>query len=136
MDGKRVPKRIPEIKPAGVIVRRSTEVLATHDEDLVRAVRYIREHACRPISPDDVVQHVNISRSSLESRCRNVLGRSLHQEIRKVQIDTARALLADTELPIKQVALRAGFKNVQYLTRVFGSIVGQPPAVYRRGIVR
>ena len=135
MDGKRSPKRIPEIKPLRVIVRRSTDVLATHDEDLVRAVRFIREHACCPISPDDVVQHVNISRSSLESRCRNVLGRSLHQEIRKVQIDTARALLTDTDLPIKQVALRAGFKNVQYLSRVFSSHVGQPPAEYRRGSV-
>ena len=135
MDGKRPPKRIPEIKPAGVIIRCSTDVLATHDKDLVRAVRYIREHACRPISPDDVVQFVNISRTSLESRCRDVLGRSLHQEIRKVQIDTARTLLADTDLPIKQIALRAGFKNVQYLTRVFSSIVGQPPAEYRRGRV-
>jgi len=135
MDGKRPPKRISEIKPAGVIVRRSTDVLATDDVEIVRAVRFIREHACRPISPDDVVQHVSISRSSLESRCRNVLGRSLHQEIRKVQIDTARALLADTDLPIKQVALRAGFKNVQYLTRVFSSIIGQPPAEYRQSRV-
>jgi AraC-like DNA-binding protein len=59
----------------------------------------------------------------------------LHQEIRKVQIDTARTLLADTDLPIKQIALRAGFKNVQYLTRVFSSIVGQPPAEFRRGSV-
>ncbi|HBJ37702.1 MAG TPA: XylR family transcriptional regulator [Planctomycetaceae bacterium] len=135
MNGKRPPKTIPEIKPAGVIVRRSTDVLATNDEDLVRAFHFIREHACRPISPDEVVEHVSSSRSSLESRCRSVLGRSLHQEIRKVQIDTARTLLADTDLPIKQVALRVGFKNVQYLTRVFRSIVGQPPAEYRRGRV-
>lgn len=133
MDGKRPPKRLPEIRPAGVIVRCSTDVLATNDAELVRAFRFIREHACRPIRPDAVAQHVSISRSSLERRCRSVLGRSLHQEIRKVQIDRARTLLADTDLPIKQVALRAGFKNVQYLTRVFGSIVGQPPAEYRRG---
>ena len=135
MDGKRPPKRLPEIKPGGVIIRRSTDVLATNDEDVVRAIRFIREHACRPISPDDVVHHVSISRSSLESRCRCVLGRSLHQEIRKIQIETAQTLLADTDLPIKQVALRAGFKNVYYLTRVFSSIVGQPPAEYRRGRV-
>lgn len=133
MDGKRPPKRIPEIRPAGVIVRCSTDVLATHDEDLVRAIRFIRQHACRPIRPADVAQHVSLSRSSLESRCRNLLRRSLHQEIRKVQLDTARRLLADTDLPIKQVALRVGFKNVQYLTRVFSSVVGQPPAEYRRG---
>ena len=58
--------------------------------------------------------------------------RTVHQEIRKVQIDTATTLLAGTDLPVKQVAQRSGFKNVQYLTRVFRAVVGQPPAAFRR----
>ena len=29
MTGRRPPKRLPEIRPAGVIIRRSTDVLAT-----------------------------------------------------------------------------------------------------------
>ena len=62
-----------------------------------------------------------MSRSSLEARVRAVLGRTVHQEIRRVQIDTAKTLLADTDFPIKQVAQRSGFKNVQYLTRVFSA---------------
>jgi LacI family transcriptional regulator len=133
MGGKRPPKRLREIKPAGVIVRRSTDVLATDDGEVIRAIRFIREHACRPIRADDVVQHVSVSRTSLESRFRSVLGRTLHQEIRKVQIDAATTLLASTDLPIKQVALRSGFKNVHYLSRVFSAMVGQPPAEFRRG---
>ena len=130
----RIASWIAELpKPIGILA--ANDVLATNDEDLVRAIRFIREHACRPIMPDDVVQHVRISRSSLESRCHSVTGRSLHQEIRKVQLDKARTLLTDTDLPIKQVAIRAGFKNVQYLTRVFRRTVGQPPAAFRRGRV-
>ncbi len=132
MAGKRPRKSLPEVRPAGVIVRRSTDVLATDDQDVVRAVRYIRAHACRSIRAVDVARHVCVSRSSLEARVRGVLGRSVHQEIRRVQIDTARALLADTDLPIKQVAHQSGFKNVQYLTRVFSNVTGKSPAVYRR----
>jgi LacI family transcriptional regulator len=132
MTGRRPPKRLPEIRPAGVIVRRSTDVLATEDRDVIRAVRFIRDHACRPLRVADVTDHVSVSRSSLEPRVRSVLGRTVHQEIRKVQIDTAKALLADTDLPIKQVAQRSGFKNVQYLTRVFSATVAKTPADFRR----
>ena len=133
MDGKRPPKRLPEIEPAGVIVRRSTDVLATGDWDVIRAVQFIREHACRPISVAQVLAHASVSRAALEPRFRSVLGRTLHQEIRRLQIERARSLLADTDLPIKQVAQQAGFKTVQYLTRVFAADVGQPPAAFRRG---
>ena len=132
MTGRRPPKRLPEIRPAGVIIRRSTDVLATEDRDVIRAVRFIRDHACRPLRVADVTEHVSMSRSSLEPRVRAVLGRTVHQEIRKVQIDTAKTLLADTDLPIKQVAQRCGFKNVQYLTRVFSATVGKTPADFRR----
>jgi LacI family transcriptional regulator len=133
MDGKRPPKRLPEIAPAGVIVRRSTDVLATNDQDVIRAVQFIRKHACGPIRAAEVLDHVSVSRASLGPRFRNVLGRTVHQEIQRVQIEQAKTLLAETDLPIKQVACQAGFKNVQYLTRVFGAVTGQPPAAFRRG---
>lgn len=132
MNGKRPPKRLPEIAPAGVVVRRSTDVLATDDADVIRAVQFIREHACRPIHVPEVVQHVSVSRAALEPRFRHVLGRTMHQEIRRVQIERAATLLAGTDLPIKQVAQQAGFKTVQYLTRSFRNVTGHPPATFRR----
>lgn len=132
MAGKRPPKRLPEIQPAGIIVRRSSDILATEDRDVVRAVQFIRDHACRPLQVKDVVQHVSISRSSLEPRVRAVTGRTIHQEIRKVQLNRAIELLADTDVPIKQVAHSCGFKNVQYLTRVFRGAIGTTPAAFRQ----
>ena len=62
---------------------------------------------------------MSVSRSSLEPCVRAVLGRTVHQEIRKVQIDTATTLLADTDLPIKRVAQRRGFRTYNTSTRVF-----------------
>jgi LacI family transcriptional regulator len=133
MGGKRPPARLPEIEPAGVIVRRSTDVLATQDADVIRAVQFIREHACQPLRVPDVLDHVSVSRATLEPRFRDVLGRTIHQEIHRVRIERAKTLLVETDLPIKQVAQQAGFKTVQYLTRVFRAVAGQPPAAFRRG---
>jgi LacI family transcriptional regulator len=132
MDGKRPPKRIAETPPAGVVTRRSTDVLATDDHDVIRAVQYIRENACLAIQVPDILQHVSMSRAALEPRFRSVLGRTLHQEVQRVRIERAKSLLAETDLPIKQIASQSGFKNVQYLTRVFSAVVGQPPAAFRK----
>ena len=132
MDGKRPPKRLAEIAPAGVIVRLSTDVLATDDADVIRAVQFIRKHACRPIRAAEVFDHLSVSRSSLEPRFGNVLGRTIHQEIQRVRIERAKTLLAGTDLPIKYVAQQAGFKTVQYLTRAFHRVTGDTPAAFRR----
>jgi len=132
MDGKPPPKRLPKIAPAGVIVRRSTDVLATDDSDVIRAVQLIREHACRPIRAAAVFGELSVSRSSLEPRFRNVLGRTIHQEIDRVRIERAKTLLAETNLPIKQIAQQAGFQTVQYLTRAFRRLTGDTPAEFRR----
>jgi LacI family transcriptional regulator len=132
MDGRPAPQRLPEIAPAGVIVRRSTDVLATDDSEVIRAVQFIREHACRPIRAADVFDELNISRSCLEPRFRHVLGRTIHQEIDRVRIERAKTLLAETDLPIKSVAQQAGFQTVQYLTRAFRRLTGDTPAAFRR----
>lgn len=132
MDGKPPPQRLPEIAPAGVIVRRSTDVLATDDSEVIRAVQFIREHACRPIRAADVFDELSVSRSCLEPRFRSVLGRTIHQEIDRVRIERAKTLLAETDLPIKHIAQQAGFQTVQYLTRAFRRFTEDTPAAFRR----
>jgi len=41
----------------------------------------------------------------------------------------AKTLLAETNLPIKQIAQQAGFQTVQYLTRTFGRLTAIPRRV-------
>jgi LacI family transcriptional regulator len=132
MAGERPPKRWPEIQPLGVVARRSTDVLAVSDMRVVQAVRFIRQHACRPINVADVAAHVRVSRTTLQNCVREVLGRTIHQEIVRVQIARARELLGTAGVPIKHVARACGFRNVQYFTRVFHQATGQTPAQFQR----
>jgi len=134
MSGKRPPKKTPKIKPRGVVTRRSTDVLATDDVEVVKAVRYIRTHACRPIKGEDVASFMKVSRTYLEPRIRAVLGRTIHQEIARVRIERAKELLSTTPMPIKQIARDSGFKTVQYFTRMFLQETGQTPAGFRRQV--
>ncbi|MCP4590131.1 MAG: DNA-binding transcriptional regulator, partial [bacterium] len=105
------------LPPRGVVTRQSTDVLATEDQVVIRAVRFIRERACDRIQVADVLEHVRVSRSRLEPRLKEVLGRTIHQEILRVQIEQVKELLIVTDLPIKQIANRCGFTESQYLSR-------------------
>ncbi len=132
MDGKPPPSLWPETMPKRVVVRRSSEVLATDDDDVIRAAQFIREHACRPIRTSDVFEEISVSRGQLEPRFRSVVGHTIHHEIERVRIERAKTLLTETLLPIKQIAQQSGFRTVQYLTRAFRRLTGDTPAAFRR----
>jgi LacI family transcriptional regulator len=124
------------VPPRGIITRASTDVLATADQAVSKAVGFIRARACDDIVVGDVLNHVSLSRSALEPKLKQVIGRTIHQEIRRVQIERAKALLATTDLPTKQIASQTGFHHVQYLTRVFHKVTGQTPVIYRKKMRR
>jgi LacI family transcriptional regulator len=119
------------IKPLGIVVRGSTDVLATDDPDVSAAVRFIRAHAREGIKVEDVLRAVSLSRWILESRFEKLLGRTPHEEITRVQLERVKELLAETDLSLAAIAHRAGYKHVEYMSVVFKREIGVPPSQYR-----
>lgn len=136
MEGRPPPSSALLVQPRGIVTRFSTDVLATEDEAVSRAVGFIRGRARDNIQVSDVLAHVKLSRSGLEPRLKRVLGRTIHQEIHHVRIERVKALLANSLLPTKQIADQTGFNSVQYLTRVFRKATGQTPSAYRKRMRR
>lgn len=120
-----------KVRPRGVVTRRSTDVIASEDADVAEAARFIREHACRGLQVSDVLTHLGMSRATLQQRMKQVIGRTIHQEIQRVKLNHVKQRLLDPTTTIKQVAREAGFASVQYLTRVFHATTGETPAKYR-----
>ena len=136
MAGEKVEVRGYRVEPLGVAVRVSSDVLAVDDAEVSQAIRFIRAHACEGINVDDVLKFVPVSRRSLESRFKALIGRTLHDEIDRVQLDRARELLRETDLSLPDVALRAGFRHAEYLSVVFKKKTGVTPSEFRRRNVR
>jgi LacI family transcriptional regulator len=132
MSGRGSHNRHIHVPPRSIVTRLSTDVLATQDTAAAGALSFIRGHACENLLVRDVLKHVRLSRSALEPRLKQVTGRTIHQEIRRVRIERARQLLSTTDLPIKQIVSQTGFHSVQYLTRAFRSASGMTPAGYRK----
>jgi LacI family transcriptional regulator len=122
------------IPPLGVTTRLSTDVLSVGDREFATAVRFIRENACHGITVADVLDHVAISRSTLERNFRAHLGRSPQAEIRAVQLARARQLLAETDHPVHRIAELVGYVHVEYFNVVFRRESGETPGEYRRRV--
>lgn len=132
MTQKKTKSRTIRTAPVGVVTRRSTDTLAVEDAEVSAAMRFIREHVGQRLQVRDILEHVQLSRSTLDQRFKESLRHTVHDEIRRVQVARAKELLAGTELSLKEVAERAGYNNVQYMTMVFRRDVGPTPAEYRR----
>lgn len=120
------------VEPVGVCARQSTDIMAIDDELVARALRFIRDHASEPIGVDDVVAEIPLSRSMLERRFRQAVGRSINSEIVRTRINQAIGMLTQTELGLKEVALRCGFGAQAYMNAVFQQKLGRTPGSYRK----
>lgn len=120
------------IDPVGVVTRLSTDILAVGDRNVSTALNYIREHACKGLTVDEVVTHTAASRSQLEKKFRSFIGRSPQAEIRRVQLARAKELLTETDLPLKGIAGFTGFEHIEYFSVVFKRMTGESPGQYRK----
>jgi LacI family transcriptional regulator len=130
--GKSAPTKPTLIAPQGVTVRASTDVLAIDDRAVAVALKFIRQNAFGDIDLAAVAERAGLSRTPLQRRFREALGRSIHDEIVRVRLDRAKRLLTETELSIPVVAERSGIQSQAYLCRLFRSKLATTPARYRR----
>jgi LacI family transcriptional regulator len=119
------------VKPLRLIVRGSSSGEGVSDPEVAEAVRFIRQHAGKPITAYDVVQHVTISRRSLERRFATALNRTIRDQIRIVRIELAKQLLVDTDLPLVAISRATGLMPLPSFHAVFKSMTGQTPSSYR-----
>jgi LacI family transcriptional regulator len=131
MKGRGYPKRPILIPPVRVAVRASTDIVATADEVVAGAIRFIRRNLDRGVSVDDVLGEVQVSRKTLELRFRRELRRSPYEEIQRRRMQRVKDLLSQTDRSMKRIAAECGFRHVENLYNVFRREVGLTPGMYR-----
>ena len=83
-----------------VVVRHSTDRLTIEDEEVVKALRFIRENSGSIIQVRDVVRATFLSQRTLHNRFRRAVGHSLVKEInRQRALHIARRLVGTNETP-------------------------------------
>ncbi len=122
---------LTKIPPAYVAERRSTDVYAFDDPNVVIALRFIHSHAHETIKVRDVVAATKVSRRSLEGQFSNLLGRTLHEEIWSAHASLAKRLLSSSDFSLQEVAVRSGFRTNSALVNWFQRNLGMTPKEFR-----
>ena len=118
--------------PREIVTRKSTSALSISDPDVVASVQFIRERVAKGVTTGQVADHVALSRSTLQRRFGETLGRSPREEIIRAQLDRVKQLLIDTELPLSRIASLSGFRYAESLCRLFKRKVGLTPGEFRK----
>ena len=131
MDGKKIKDPHRKIQPTGVVARASTDMIASDDELVKSAVRFIAAQSGNPIGVEQVAQSLGVSRRTLDRRFSDTLGRTVSEELWRARMQTARTLLADPSRPILEVASACGYGAASSFSRAFRQETGRWPSEYR-----
>jgi LacI family transcriptional regulator len=99
---------------------------------IAAALRQIREQACDGLDVGSILKAVPLSRSVLERRFSQILGISPKAEILRVRLDRVCRLLAESDLPLAEVAEKSGFEHPEYMSRLFKKKMGITPGEFRK----
>lgn len=101
------------------------------DTVVSHALRYIRENCHRPIKVRDIAAHCNLERRTLERRFSSAYVHPIARSIILSRIERAEMLLADTALPVKEIAYACGFVSPQRMIYDFRRHRGTTPGAMR-----
>ena len=104
---------------------------ALRDPVLAPALAELHRAPERKWTVADLAAAANVSRSSLDQRFREVLGRSPIRYLTDWRLHVARDLLATTDLGVHAIARRVGYDAEEAFSRAFKRAHGQAPAHWR-----
>ena len=130
--GKACPDPEVLVPSGGVVARASTDTVASSDPLIARALHFIRSRPGERVTVEQVLDHVQASRRTLEYRFREHLDCTPAEAIRQSRLQYLKNLLVETDLPIGRVVLRSGFESHAAMSAFFRRHMGMNPKEYRR----
>ena len=99
---------------------------------LRRVTDYFAAHLADEVALQTVSDLAKLSRSYFSRAFKISTGLAPHQWLVRARIERAEQLLLETNYPIAQIAVKAGFADQAHLTRTFRRLTGQSPRAWQR----
>jgi AraC family transcriptional regulator len=101
------------------------------EADLQRIVAYIESDENRCPTNDEIARACNISAAHLRRAFKKTTGKTLGEFGDRIWLQKAQRLLAETELPMKQIAYRLGIASASTFSSTFKRMANETPSGYR-----
>jgi LacI family transcriptional regulator len=133
MSGRKGPSEPVRVPAAGLVARKSSDLMAVRHPGVSRSLRFIWEHCHEPISVKDLVGVAAMSRRGLHNAFVEYLGRTPGQELHRARIERARKLLRDSDHKIEVLAGMCGYQSANSFCVAFKQATGVSPKQFRDG---
>ena len=94
--------------------------------------QFVYDHADTDLSVDTVATFLNISKTTLYEQFHMYVQMPFARYIKKVRLEKACFLLAQTDLKIMEISEMVGFNDYNYFCRTFKKEIGMPALRYRK----
>ena len=96
----------------------------------------LREHPQLRITLTDVAQLLTLERTYCSKYFQFIVGEPFSRWIRRIRIETAQSLLANSEMSVTEVSYAVGYDDVTTFERNFRRQLGTNPTAFRRRVVK
>lgn len=125
-----------EVETAALLHRLLVEVQRSREQDEhgraeERLIGAFRAAACSPRSIPEHARQLGVSLDELRTIVRDGTGCTPKELLLRIRLNEAKALLAESRLPIAQVARRVGYDDPAYFSRLFTRRTGIAPRDFR-----
>ncbi|MEE1184577.1 MAG: response regulator [Acutalibacteraceae bacterium] len=102
------------------------------DHLISKVINYIEEHFNDPnLSLSQMASELNVNSNYLSQIIKKKTDLRFIDLLLKKRMETAKLLLLDTNLPIKEIAISVGYNQISYFRQIFKNYYGATPTVYR-----
>lgn len=101
---------------------------------LERAREMLRERLTEAPALSEIAAQVGVHRAHLAHEFRRFYGTTAGEYLRRIRIEQAARVVAETDLPLSEVAAAAGFYDQSHFSNAFKRATGSTPAQYRAAL--
>ncbi|MCD8218522.1 MAG: AraC family transcriptional regulator [Clostridiales bacterium] len=128
----RLTELLSELYCNGYIEKTERDTGSLHAEEKLKEIlTHIQNHFSEPLSIHDLATVCHFSETYLMNFFRKHTGTTCVEYINRCRLSRAAAALEETDLPIMDIALESGFRNVSYFNKLFKNRFGRTPGEYR-----
>jgi transcriptional regulator GlxA family with amidase domain len=108
-----------------------------HPDELIAQIQFwLKTNLSTELNLQDVAAQFSLSYRTFTRRFRAATNQSAIEYWQQLRVESAKELLASSNLSIQEVALEVGYNDQGHLTRVFRKILNQTPSEYRKVVRR
>jgi AraC-like DNA-binding protein len=112
--------------------REAAAPAGTGENRLTRAVQFCRQHFREPVGVKEIAAEAGLSREHFSRVFQAEMDQPPATFLRQLRVNEAALLLRETDLPLREIAMRSGFYSTRHLMRTFQRAHHAGPTAYRR----